>query len=258
MWESNVARDLRQRRMLWLHGLFIGLITLLVTWGLSALQMRLGVELLAVRYLVSLGAGYVIYLLTLRIWAAVLLQRSNGDAPDLSSLDGSGLDLPSFPGGLGKPGLPSFETGGGGDFAGGGASGDFGEGLSSAVDGVGDLAGGAMEAAAGSDEAAIVVVPVVAVFLIGCAILFGAGALTLLYFGWEVLLTVAVELAFSCATARTSARVTREGWASAAVRLTWKPLAGAVICAVVLGATIDYFLPEVQSLPQAVRVLRSQ
>lgn len=258
MWESNVARDLRQRRMLWLHGLCIGLITLVVTWGVSSLQMRLGVESLALRYLVSLGAGYIAYLLIVRVWAAALLRRSHADAPDLSSLDGSGVDLPNFPSGLGKPNLPSMQSGGGGDFGGGGASGDFADGISSAVDGAGDMAGGAIEVAAGSDEAAIVVVPVVAVFLIGCAILFGAGALTLLYFGWEVLLAVAVELAFSYATARAAVRVTREGWASAAVRLTWKPLAGAVICAVVLGATIDYFMPDVQSLPQALRVLRSR
>jgi len=110
--------------------------------------------------------------------------------------------------------------------------------------------------AAGSDEAAIVVVPVVAVFLIGCALFFGAGALVLLYFGWEVLLAVAVELAFSYATARTAVRVTREGWASAAVRLTWKPLAGAVLCAVALGATIDHFIPTAQTLPQALKALR--
>ena len=103
------------------------------------------------------------------------------------------------------------------------------------------VAGGAIEVAAGSDEAAIVVVPVVAVFLIGCVIIFGAGALV---------------LAFSYATARTAVRVTREGWASAAVRLTWKPLAGAVLCAVALGATIDHFIPTAQSLPQALRALR--
>jgi len=257
MWESNVARDLRQRRMLWLHGLCIGSITLVVTWGVSALQMYLGVESLALRYLVSLSAGYVAYLLIVRVWAAALLRRSNAEAPDLSSLDGSGLDLPSFPGGLDKPGLPSMQSGGGGDFGGGGASGDFADGISSAVDGAGDLAGGAIEVAAGSDEAAIVVVPVVAVFLIGCAILFGAGALTLLYFGWEVLLAVAVELAFSYASARAAVRVTREGWASAAVRLTWKPLAGAVVCAVALGAAIDFFLPKAQSLPEAVKMMRT-
>ncbi len=244
MWESQLTRDLRQRRVLWLHGLCIGLITLGVTWGVSAVQMHLGGESLALRYLVSLGVGYLSYLLTVRLWAEALIRRNHADVTDI---DVSGLDLPN---------LPTLRSGGGGDFGGGGASGDFSEGASVVADGMSELAGGALEAAAGSDEAAVVVVPVVAVFLIGCAIFFGSGALVLLYFGWEVLLAVAVELAFSYATARTAVRVTREGWASAAVRLTWKPLAGAVLCAVMLGATIDYFIPTAQSLPQALKALR--
>lgn len=41
-----------------------------------------------------------------------------------------------------------------------------------------------------------------------------------------------------------------------AVRLTWKPLLGALVCAVLLGAAIDHFLPDVHSLPEAVRALR--
>ena len=48
----------------------------------------------------------------------------------------------------------------------------------------------------------------------------------------------------------------REGWLTAAVRLTWKPLLGALLCAVLLGATIDHFLPQVDSLPEAVRMLQ--
>ena len=32
LWESRVARDLRQQRMLWLHGIWIGLIV----WALIA------------------------------------------------------------------------------------------------------------------------------------------------------------------------------------------------------------------------------
>lgn len=80
----------------------------------------------------------------------------------------------------------------------------------------------------------------------------------LVYFGWEVLLAVAVELAFSYASARTAVRVTREGWATAAVRLTWKPLAGALVCAVILGATIDHFIPAAHSLPQALKILKTQ
>jgi X-X-X-Leu-X-X-Gly heptad repeat protein len=250
IWESRLTRDLHQRRVLWLHGLCIGLITLTITWGASAVQMHLGGESLALRYLVSLGVGYLSYLLTVRLWAEALIRRSHAEVPDVS-----GLDLPGSHGAWEKPGPPSMHSGGG-DFGGGGASGDFSDGAAGAADGMGELAGGAIEAAAGSDEAAIVVVPVVAVFLIGCALFFGAGALVLLYFGWEVLLAVAVELAFSYATARTAVRVSREGWASAAVRLTWKPLAGAVLCAVVLGATIDYFIPTAQSLPQALKALR--
>ena len=93
--------------------------------------------------------------------------------------------------------------------------------------------------------------------MIGCALVFGAGSLLLLYFGWEALLTVAVELAFSYVSARAAVRVVREGWLSAAVRLTWKPLLGAVFCAVLLGATIDYFMPAARSLPQAIKLIRA-
>jgi hypothetical protein len=256
MWESRVAAGLRQQRTLWLHGLCIGLITLTVTWGASALQMYLGSELLSVRYLVSLGVGYGVFLLTVRLWAAALLRRT--DSQGLDAPDVSGLDIPNFHSNGGQSGMPDMHSWGGGDFGGGGASGDFSGGVSGAADSIGDLAGGAMEVVAGSDEAAIVVVPVVAVFLIGCAIFLGAGVLAFMYFGWEVLLAVAVELAFSYATARTAVRVTREGWASAAVRLTRKHLLGAIVCAIALGASIDYFIPTAHSLPQALKILKAQ
>ena len=121
---------------------------------------------------------------------------------------------------------------------------------------LGDLASGAADAVAGSDEGAVVVVPVVAIFLIGAALIFGAGSLAMLFFGWDVLLAVAVELAFSVATARAAMGVEREGWLGTAVRLTWKPLLGALLCAVLLGATIDHFLPQANSLPEAVRIIR--
>jgi hypothetical protein len=252
IWKSGVARNLQQRRVLWLHGVLIGVFTLAVTWGVSALQMRLGVGSLAMRYLVSLGVGYLAYLLVLRIWAGFLIGRPGWDGVDLS-----GIDVPVSSGG-GNVGLPAMDSGGGGDFAGGGASGDFSVDVPGVPDGVVELAGGAIEAAADSDDAAVVVVPVVAVFLIACALVFGVGSLALLYFGWEVLLAVAVEIAFSYASARAAVRVTREGWASTAVRLTWKPLAGALVCAVTLGASIDYFIPSAQTLPQALKVLKTQ
>lgn len=256
--QHQLADTLRQRYSLRLHGVLIGGFTLLVMWCTSHVQMLMGVETLALRYLVTLSVGYVGYLLVLRVWAARLVRRRHesegGDAPDA-------LDLVpdiSWPGGGGNaPRMPMPRTGGG-DFGGGGASGDFGAGLSDAGSGaLGELASGAADAVSGADEGAVVVIPVVAIFLIGAAVVFGAGALAMLFFGWDVLLTVAVELAFSVATARVAMGVEREGWLGAAVRLTWKPMLGALVCAVALGATIDHFLPHVNSLPEAVRALQS-
>lgn len=251
--EGRLERELRQRHSLRLHGACIGFLTLGVMWAVSHLQMVMGVDSLALRYLVTLGAGYFTYLLVLRVWAAMLVHRRAG--PD--STDGAWGDL--VPGDLSSGGvrLPSMQSGGGGNFGGGGASGDF-AGASDAGSALGDVAGGAVDVLGGADEGAVVVIPVVAVFLIGAAIFFGAGSLLLLFFGWEVLLTVAVELAFSYVSARAAVRVAREGWALAAVRLTWKPMLGALACAVLLGATIDHFIPAANSLPQAVKLIGHQ
>lgn len=72
-----------------------------------------------------------------------------------------------------------------------------------------------------------------------------------------MLLAVAVEVAFSVAAGRTAGRLARECWLAAALRLTWKPLLGALLCAVALGATIDVVVPEARSLPDAVKLLRA-
>lgn len=225
--------------------------------------MQMGVESLALRYLVSLGLGFFGYLLMLRLWAGELVQRLRGrDNPaGRSNWD---LDLNWTGGGSGGPGsasarMPSLQPGGGGDFAGGGAAGDFSGAADAAClpEAGGGMWGSALEAAGSADEGAVVAIPVVAVFLIGCMVFFGAGSLLLVYFGWEALLAVAVELAFSYASARVAVRLVREGWLSAAWRLIWKPLLGAVVCAVILGATIDYFVPAANSLPQAIKLLRA-
>lgn len=263
---GTVARTLQQRYSLRWHGLLIGSFTLLLMWCSSHVQMLLGVESLALRYFVTLSVGYLGYLLVLRAWAARLVRSDRDKGGDGSSLDVPDVSWPSGSSGGGSGQVPLPRTGGG-DFGGGGASGDFGgtwtQGLSSGGSGsdssaLGDLASGAADAIGSADEGAVVVVPVVAIFLIGAAIIFGAGSLAMLFFGWDVLLTVAVEIAFSVATARAAVGVEREGWLTAAVRLTWKPLLGALVCAVVLGATIDHFMPGVQSLPQAVRVIQGQ
>ena len=261
LWESSVQTDLRSRHSLRLHGLCIGTLVMGMMWATSHLQMVMGSASLAVRYLVTLGAGYLFYLFILRMWAAKLVtpEPASGDGGEVIDVmdiaDGVPLPDLGWTAGSAGGGVPPA---GGGNFGGAGAMGDFSgaaDGASAVADVAGEVASGALEAAASADEGAIVVVPVVAIFLIGCALLFGAGSLMLPYFGWETLLTVAVEIAFSYVSARAAVRVAREGWLSAAIRLTWKPLLGALFCAVLLGATLDYFIPTAHSLPQAIQMM---
>ncbi|MBS0426479.1 MAG: hypothetical protein JSR41_04225 [Proteobacteria bacterium] len=242
LWETQLERDLHRRYSLRTHGVLIGSATLLLMWAISAVQLRLGVESLALRYFVTLGAGYTLYLLVLRWWAQRLVEDRadiDPDAGDLAEVaDLAGNFVPSYQAPLRA----------GARLAGEGSS-------SASGSGVGDAASGVLDALSGADEGAVVVVPVVAIFLIGAAVVTGAGALALLYFGWDALLAVAIEVAFSYVAARAAVRVTREGWLTAAVRLTWKPLLGALLCAVLLGWSIDHFIPQANSLPDAVRAL---
>lgn len=258
--EHALIRRLRQRHTLWLHGWLMGLITLLVMWGVSAALRHGGVDSLAVRYALALGAGYLAYLLLLRIWAGMLVREE-----ERGWLDGVQIDVPLSDGGRGGQGGGGFHSGGGGDFGGGGASGSFdspadlSDGVADAGgDLLGDVASGALEVAGGADEGALVVIPVLAVFGAVLAVVLGGGWLLLLYFGSEVLLAAAVELAFAYTAARTVVRVEREGWLLAAIRLSWKPLLGALVCAVALGALVDHFAPQADTLPQAVQQWRAR
>ena len=251
---AALTRHLRSRHTLWLHGWLMGVVTLAVTWAGSALLRHAGVEALALRYALALGVGYLAYLLLLRLWAGLLVREEERDVPDPGDL----LDLPWPDGGHGGIG------GGGGDFGGGGADALFDAPVQALTEGAGDAAGsvlgdvasGALDAAGAADEGAIVVIPVLAVFAAVLAAALGAGALLLLYFGSETLLVAAVELAFAYTAARTAVRMEREGWLLAAIRLSWKPLLGALISAVVLGALIDHFVPQADTLAEALRALR--
>ena len=263
LWETRLEQQLRQTRSLRLHSWAIAGITLGVMWLSTYFQMLSGMttDSMAVRYLVSLSLGYGTYLFLLRCWAHYLSPHSKKQNDGVAD-----LPLPSGNGSHADPAshipntadLPAMHPGGGGDFAGGGAHGDFTGALDAASntnDAVGEVVSGALEVAANAGEGAVVVVPVVAIFLFVIALVFGAGSLLMLLFGVDVLLAVTVELAFGFVSATTAVSVVREGWLSAAVRLTWKPLLGTVLSAVVLGLVLDFFFPTANSLPEALRIL---
>ena len=99
LWETEVERDLHRNYSLRTHGILIGTFTLLLMWGVSSLQMHLlHVDSLAVRYFLTLGVGYLGYLLVLRWWAKRLVEGrsvdidASVDAPDADFSGASSCD----------------------------------------------------------------------------------------------------------------------------------------------------------------------
>lgn len=231
---ENTRQSLRRERWLRVHVLLIALCTLACLAFGGGLLRATGIESLAWRYALLLPLTYLLYLGLLRLWAAYLVRREQA-GPD-------GLDLP-----LQGPSChaePGFSSGGGGDFGGGGASGDFGSG---ALEAGGELLGGL-------DEGAVVALPLVAVIAIASLLagLLGAGVFVL--FGVEVLLAVAVEVALAGLAGGFAWRRQREGWLLRAVAHTWRAALASLVMGVALGAAIDHWLPEAQSLPHALKL----
>jgi len=247
--QDTLIRNLRSRYVLWLHGWIMGLLTLGVMWASTAALRHAGVHSLAVRYALALGAGYLCYLLLLRIWAGALMWEKEHELLDIIDPIDALVNI----------GTSSKSGGGHADGGGDGASADIdmpadtGDAAGSVL---GDAVSGALDGVSAADEGAIVIIPVLAVFVAVLAAALSAGWLLLAYFGTEALLSVAVELAFAYTVARTVTRVERQGWLLAAIRLTYKPLLGALVSAVLLGALIDHFMPQADTLPAAVRTLR--
>jgi hypothetical protein len=248
-----LRRRLQQRHWLRLHALCIGAVTLVLMLGASAGLLHLGVTSMAVRYALALSLAYLAYLLLVRVWAECMLRRAFDDDP------WSSVDV-----GPARQG-DAVAAGGGGDFGGGGAQGAWaeapvpGDGAADGLsEGLGQAVEGAGSALDGADDGAVVLIPVLAVFALLLAAMLGAGWLAWLLFSTEVLLAVAVEVAFALLLARTLYRIEREGWLLAAVRLSWKPLLAALVCAVLVGAVLDHVFPQADTARQAVKQWRGR
>jgi uncharacterized membrane protein YgcG len=252
--KSRLTNRILERHSLRWHAFWIGLLTLVTALCASAVLKSLWPQgWLSIRYAIVLGIAYGVYLLLVRLWAGYMARRSQSDSSsgDIPTPDGAG----NSGGGGGKPSA-EYASGKGGDFGGGGAQGKFDLDASPADSVVSDVASAGLEAAAGADEAAVVIVPVMAVFA-GLALLLGAaGWMVILIFGIDVLLAVTVEIAFASLAGRTLFQIAQHSWWETAVALSWKPMLGSVLLAVALGAVIDIWLPQASSLPEAIKLVR--
>ncbi|HEX5688166.1 MAG TPA: hypothetical protein VFY73_29460 [Ideonella sp.] len=237
--EQATCADLRERRWLRLHVLMIGGVSLALCWAVSRGLDAAGVDSLAWRPLLALWLSYPLYLGLMALWARWLLSREEGEVDDL-------LDAAD---GLADASGSVFRSGGGGDFGGGGASGDFGA--------AGDVVGGVGDALGAADEGLVIAVPLAIVVGVAMAIGAGLGLLVFGLFGVEVLLGVAVEIAFASVGGALAWRARREGWLAHALRRTFLPMLGLSAVTAAAGWALHHWLPQAHTVPQALRLLWS-
>ncbi|MCE4557354.1 hypothetical protein [Pelomonas cellulosilytica] len=218
----QTRRWLKAHRWLRLHVGLIALCCLACLWASGALLRHAGVAALSLRFGLSLAVSYGAYLLLLRLWAAYLLSREDADASDVLDI---AVDVADWSGGLG------------------------------------DAAGTALDAASAADEGALVLLPIAAV--IGMVLLLATvlGAGVSLLFGVEVLMAVSVEVALAAFAAglawRHQRQFQRGGWLRCALHHTWAGALVFLMAGVALGAALDHWVPQAESLPHAVRLLRA-
>jgi len=245
--EHAVRADLIARRWLRWHAFLLATLCFGAAWATSAAFMRMGLETLALRWPLAFGVAYAAFIGLLWVWCRWLLSRDEADGDP--GLDATPLDV-----GSGGNAGPAFRSGGGGDFGGGGATGSFDEGA--AIQSAGEAAGTALEAAASADEGIVIAVPLAIVVGMAALIASALGVAVFGLFGIEVLLGVAVEIAIASAGGALAYRARREGWLAHALSRTFRPMVALLLIAVVLGAAIDHWVPQANSLPQALQLLR--
>jgi hypothetical protein len=241
--------SLHRHRWLRLHVSMIALLTLGSLWLASTAFMHAGVASLGLRYALALPVAYGLYLLLLRLWAHWLSRHDGGDGSTTDLPDWQGADLPT-------PDGPGFRSGGGGDFGGAGASGSWTP-DGDAAGGLADAAGEAASAAGDLDEGIVIAVPLAVVLGLAALLAGLLGTGVFMVFGVEVLVAVTVEVALASVAGSLAYKGFAEGWLGSALRRTFRGFAVAWVLGVLLGCGVDHWLPAAQSLPEAVRMLRT-
>lgn len=243
--ERRVRADLRARRWLRWHAMLIATFTLMVAGACSLSLKAAGLHSLGLRYGIAFAVAYAALMGLLCLWGRWLLSRDEGSGDP-------GLDFGGGSGGSGKSDPVcdgAIRSGEGGDFGGGGGGGSF-----ELPDGAGDAVGTVAEAAGALDEGVVVLVPLALLVLVAAALGAVLGFAVFGLFGVEVLLGVAVEIAFASVGGALALKAGREGWLLHALRRTWGAGLLAAAAVVALGLAIDHWMPAADSLPQAVRL----
>lgn len=229
-----------------LHMALIVAMTAIIGWVASFVLLRLGLDSMAIRYPLATGVAYIGFLGLIWLWL-----RSNAsdytDVVDLSSDLLMQVPDAGHSGGL----FSQSVSGGGGQFAGGGASGGWDSAIAddtTALDGVdGDSLGEALGSVSDADEMTI---PLVVVFLlIGLAF----ASFYVIYVAPLLLAEVMVDGAIAYAFFRHMRGLDPHHWLSSAMRRSVVPFALTAAFLSVTGLAMAHYAPDAHSIGGVVK-----
>jgi hypothetical protein len=219
---------------------------LLSSFGL----LQAGLASMALRYPSALALAYVFFLLLLWMW----LRWRGDDVRHLADMAGQTLSSPNNCGS--HTARTPFESGEGGEFAGGGASGSFDTGTAGWRPDSSDLSGidnpptqAISDAASAVGEADELAIPLAVVLLTAGLAL---AMLYVVYIAPALMAELLVDGALSYVLFRRLRHEEQRHWLSSAVRHTWLPflLTGLFLCAA--GAGLAWFAPGAESVGDVI------
>ncbi len=254
-------KHLERRHSLRVHMFLILLTTALSGVLFSKILLYFVIADFRIRYPLAVVFSYLVFFVCIRLWLSYV-----GSIRESNSVSTGWLDLipnPSSGGGIGKE-IPAFR-GGGGQFAGAGASGSFegpdqtlargviladsersfGQSASEGGGGVAEKVAGAL----GGDDNIVVAVIVLAILVITIL----ASTAVLLYDAPSILSEAAFEGALATSLIRRTRALGEKAWAGSVLKATWKPFAVILVVAFLSGIVLRDAFPDADSLMEILQ-----
>lgn len=256
---ERVKRHLLQRMYVRFHMFLIlataGLSAMLASW----LLLKLGMELMWIRFTLAILCAYGVFLLCVGLWlryvARVRRQPASssrldgGDASDALDLIEVAAEIP-----MPSSGTGGAVSGGGGQFGGGGAGGSWvqpvpRQGFVTQQGGGTSSSGKSFDFDFDLDGDGLVLL-VLAIAVIA-AVIFSSGYL--LWFAPEILAEAVVGAALAGGLARSAGREDAAGWVMGVFRKTWWPFAVVLVLSAGFAAYAQSAYPGVRTAKEALQ-----
>ena len=224
----------------------------------SKLLLFVRVENFAIRYPIAALVSYLVFFACIKLWLVALAPTSRGNTSGFDV-----LDIPAGGSGSGSGNAPF--SGGSGEFAGGGASGDFelkavgvplaADSMSDAAEdagsGVGDVFGGSVGDVLG-DDGGLGVIVAIAVLAVVVAAVLGASAYVI-YEAPVILSEAAFQGLLAASLTRRTRAMAQGDWAGSVFKATWKPFSCMLAVVTVAGLLLHGYFPEATRLGDIFR-----